>query len=306
LRRKVIQIAGSTQLVSLPRQWAKRNNLQKGQEIEVRENGNTIVVMANAEPFIEKAEIDISKLDVMIPRCISALYKRGVDSLRVTYSDPTSLSILHKALAKDTVGFEILEQGENTCMIKHVAGETTEFNSVLRRVFLLLNTMSEESISAFRKENYTLLGNLAFLEEANNRFTTICMRYLNTKGAADTFNKVGPLYHMVESLEQLADHYKYLLQHFSKLDKEKVKIRKEVLQLFEKSNKLIRLYSELFYKFDSERVVVFKKERNAVVETVHGLLKRKLNYAENWLVYHSIAITQKVFEMVDALLVLKL
>ena len=306
MMRKVIQIAGSTQLVSLPRQWAKAHNIARGQEIDVQEDGNRVIISADNAPVLENAEIDMSNLDAMIPRCVSAFYKRGVDSLKVTFKNPSVVSILNNALAKDTTGFEILEQGENYCVIKHVGGSPTEFDSVLRRVFLLLNTTSDECISAFRKENYSLLINLAFLEEANNRFTTTCMRYLNKVGNPDGFKKVGPLYHIVDQLEQIADQYKYVCQHFSRLDKDKVKLKKEVLDLFEKANKLVRVYSEVFYKLDNDKIVFIRDERNKIVEEAHTFLKKNLNYADYWLIHHSIVISQLVFGMIDSLLILKL
>ena len=51
--------------------------------------------------------------------------------------------------------------------------------------------------------------NIAFLEEANNRFTTTCRRLLNKKGYKE-YKKLGPLYYMIEELENIADQYKYL------------------------------------------------------------------------------------------------
>ena len=40
MRRKVIQIAGSTQLISLPRKWAIRQGIEKGEELNIDEQGN--------------------------------------------------------------------------------------------------------------------------------------------------------------------------------------------------------------------------------------------------------------------------
>ncbi len=305
MKRKVIQIAGSTQLVSLPRQWAKRNNIQRGQEVEVQEDGDRIIITSSSEPLTERAELDITSLGDLMPRCVSAMYKRGVDSLRLTYSNPRLVSVVNEALAKDTVSFEILEQGENFCVIKHVGGLTTEFDSVLRRIFLLLNTMSEECITALKKKDYSTLKNLSFLEEANNRFTTTCMRHLNKKGN-ESPEKIGPLYYIVENIEQVADQYKYICHHFSKLDKGNFELRKDILELFERANKLVRIYSELFYKFDTEKALFVRNERNKIIDLAHVFLKKKINYAENWLVYHSINIAQKVYSAVDSLLILKL
>ena len=53
--RKVIQIADSTQLISLPRKWALQHGIKKGDELEVEEKGRKIVIST------EKGE----KLDVL-------------------------------------------------------------------------------------------------------------------------------------------------------------------------------------------------------------------------------------------------
>ena len=73
MKRKVIQIAGSTQLVSLPRKWAKEHNVRKGDEVDVQENGNTVIVTVGNLNMVEKAEIDITNLKTMIPRYIHAM-----------------------------------------------------------------------------------------------------------------------------------------------------------------------------------------------------------------------------------------
>ena len=49
MKRKVIQIAESTQLVSLPRKWALKYGVKKGDEVDVLEEGNKIVVSTGVE-----------------------------------------------------------------------------------------------------------------------------------------------------------------------------------------------------------------------------------------------------------------
>jgi phosphate uptake regulator len=306
MRRKVIQIAGSTQLVSLPRQWALRYKIQKGAELDIQEEGDHLIVRADSEPQEKKAELDISNLGEMIPRSISAFYKKGVDSLRIKYTDPALISVIHQALAKDTVGFEILEQGETHCTIKNVGGKSSEFHPIMRRAFLLLNTVSDECISLLRKGKYDALMNLSYLEEANNRFTTTAMRYLNTVGSGADIEKVGPMYFIVETLEQLADQYKYLCQHFSKLNPEKDRIKKEVLDFFEHSCGIVRTFSELFYKFDHDKLNQMRKNRDRLINTAHTLLKGKPANQDIWLTHHAIVLVQRSFQAIDSLLILKL
>ncbi|MBI2549930.1 phosphate uptake regulator PhoU [Candidatus Woesearchaeota archaeon] len=307
MKRKVIQIAGSTQLVSLPRQWAIRNNVKRGQEIDVQEDGSKVVITADNVPVLERAELDISDLGEMIPRCIRSLYKRGVDELRITFNKPEMATIIQSSITKEAIGFEILEQGQNFCLVKYVSGGVIEdFDSLLRRIFLLLVNMADDSVSVFKKGNYDHLKNVALLEEANNRFTIICRRALNKKNSAFNFKKLGPLYYIVEELEHIADQYKYICHHFANLSSTQTKLNKDVIDLFESSSKLLRLYYELFYKFDTAKIVALKNERNRVIDEAHDLFKRKLTYADYWMIHHSIDITNRVFCMLGPYMVLAL
>lgn len=297
MKRKVIQIAGSTQLVSLPRQWAKAHNIQRGQEIDVQEDGDRIIVSMNSVPAVEKAEIDVSELNGMVTRFIHALYKRGVDELKVAFGKPELMVKVQEAISKEAVGFEVLEQGSDNCVIRYVSGSLEEFDSVLRRIFLLLLTMSEQTYDSIKAPNYPQLKNTAFLEEANNRFTTVCRRHLNKFGT-NARSKLGPLYYIIEELEKIADQYKYICQHFSNLQDKKIKVNGDVLDLFAVSNKMLRVFYELFYKFDIEKIVQLKELRDKVVEDAHKLFEKRLTFADYWMLHHSIVLANMIFCLV--------
>ena len=305
MKRKVIQIAGSTQLVSLPRQWAKAHNIIRGQEIEVQEDGNRVIISADNVPVVNKVEFNLVGCQSMVTRIVGALYRKGVDELKLVFDDPQLLKEVDEALTKDTVGFEMLEQGNDYCIVKYVAGNIEEFDPIMRRTFLLLNNMADETAEAFKTVQYARLANLALLEESNNRFTTICKRYLN-KNRNSTQLPVGPLYHVVEELEKIADQYKYICQHFSNLGKTAMKIDKNVLNTFLLANGMIRTYYELFYKFDKEKILALKKARNKVIEEAHTHFNRKMANQDYWLTHHSVVLANILFELVGSCLVINL
>ena len=72
MRRKVIQIADSTQLVSLPRKWAQNYGIKKGDELEVTEHGNRVMISVDKNPQTESIEIDLSNLELMSKRIVAA------------------------------------------------------------------------------------------------------------------------------------------------------------------------------------------------------------------------------------------
>lgn len=297
MKRKVIQIAGSTQLISLPRKWAQAHNVKKGEELDVQEDGDKVIVSTTNSPPFEKAELDVTELDGMISRFIHALYKKGIDELKITFRKPELMIKVQDAISKEAVGFEILEQSTDSCTIRYVSGTLEEFDSVLRRTFLLLLTMSEQIYGALKVGNYEHLKNTAFLEEANNRFTTVCRRFLNKVGSTN-YGKLGPLYYIIEELEKIADQYKYICQHFSNLKGKKIKVADDVLDLFFQTNKMVRLFYEAFYKFEVAKLVAIKELRDKVINNAHDLFQKRLSYADYWMLHHSISLTNMVFCLV--------
>ena len=83
MKRKVIQIANSTQLISLPRTWTKKHNIIKGQEVNVEEVGENVVVSTDSVPKLLTAEIDIGGFDDIAKRFVYALYQKGVDEIKI-------------------------------------------------------------------------------------------------------------------------------------------------------------------------------------------------------------------------------
>ena len=63
MKRKIIQIADSTQLVSLPRKWSLKYNIKKGDEVEVEEQGNKLLVSTEKGVELKSIEIDVTELD---------------------------------------------------------------------------------------------------------------------------------------------------------------------------------------------------------------------------------------------------
>ena len=307
--RKVIQIADSTQLISLPRKWALQHGIKKGDELEVEEQGSKLVIFTEKGYDIKKIEINTEGLGIMIPRFIHALYKKGADEIKLTFNSNEDMQAIQKALGKEAVGFEITSQGSNFCEIKHVSGELEDFEPILKRTFLLLLSMSEQTLDALKKGDFNILPNIAFLEEANNRFTTTCRRLLNKKGSKK-YSPVGPIYYIIEDIENLADQYKYLCNHLYELNQKnkvgKKAISKEAINAFENVDKMLREFYDLFYKFDRGKLVDISKKRKELVAELYGLLENSNKVSDRVIAHYLIVIFQKIFCLVGPYLVLNM
>lgn len=305
MRRKVIQIAGSTKMVSLPHKWCKKYDIAKGEEINLDINEDKISISPLSGSNIEKAELDVSELERMSIRAIHAMYKRGVDELRVNFKDPNKIRDIQSAIGKEAMSFEIIEQGRDYCIIKSIAENLEEFGPILRRTFLLVVNMANDMELALSKKDFSRLKEVVFLEETNNRYTTFCRRLLNKKGASE-YNKIGPIYYIVEELENIADYYKFICKWYMDFDNKKnLKLSNEALDIFKEVNFYFKEFYELFYKFDSKKINRLYEKRKLLIDKCLEQINKNTEEYCTVLLYNSWTILQHTFCMIGPYMVLK-
>lgn len=312
MRRKVIQIAGSTKIISLPNKWCKDFNINKGDEINVDIDGDKIHVSPVGGSNVERAEIDVSNMEGMAVRTVHAMYKKGVDELKVNFKDPKQIKDIQSAIGKEAMSFEIVEQGRNHVLIKSVAENLEEFGPILRRTFLLLINMAEDIELALDRKDFLRLNEIVFLEETNNRYTTFCRRLLNKKGSTE-YKKVGPIYYIIEELENIADYYKFICKRYSTFKKDEgMELDEEAFEIFKGVNKYFKEFYKLFYNYKNDAVNGMynnrKKLLNKCLECVERSFKQETKKGIQScpvLLYNSWTILQHTFCMVGPYLTLK-
>jgi phosphate uptake regulator len=310
MKRKVVKQGTSTLMVSLPSDWAKRFKVTKGDELEMEERGRSLLITTRREFAISSTEVNVDDLEPMIMRTFAALYKAGYDEIKVTFSDsaysnPKNVVGIQHALRNEISSFEIVEQGKNHCIVKNIEGTLEEgFEPILRRTFMLLLTMAEDSLRAIKDGDLEDLNRLRSLEESNNRLTTFCRRLLSKQGYRD-HKKIQFIYHIIEELERIADQYKYLFDYLLLPANKKLKLSKETLHYYEQTNRMLRLYYELFYTFDKKTLVALARLRKHLMDDVNGRIEHAGR--KDVVVMHYLVIqVQAIFEMVEPYLSLVL
>ncbi|MBU1111230.1 MAG: hypothetical protein KJ896_00490, partial [Nanoarchaeota archaeon] len=184
---------------------------------------------------------------------LGALYKKGYDEIRINFKDIETLSLIQQEL-KEQVGFEIVEQYNDYCLIKTIVGEyDSEFDSMLKRLFSQLLVMNDGIISAIKNKECLLLPNIRHLEKDNNKYTCFCRRILNKGGGLHSPNNLTLLYCAVEELEKIGDEYKYLCDFL--IEKNLECINTKVIFIFEELHKLITSTHELFFAYSKGKII---------------------------------------------------
>lgn len=269
MKRKVIQIADSTQLISLPRKWCQEHGIRKGDELEVEEQGNKILVSTSKEETLETAQIHFSSLDSFLARPLITFYRLGYDQVNISFDDPQVIHNVQGELAQ-LMGFEIVNQTERSCVVRNVASALDkEFDGILRRIMLMLIEMAKDSAAAVTKKNLAALEELGKRERLNNKLTLFCERILNKKGYKD-HKRQSFVYYIVCNLEHIADNIADICNYVR--NKPSVRLGQQTMRLMRDTTQLIEQVYAMFYKFTIEELFSFKKAHLAVEKQGRAML----------------------------------
>ncbi|MBI3052032.1 phosphate uptake regulator PhoU [Candidatus Woesearchaeota archaeon] len=302
MKRRLIQIGKSTLLLSVPRDWVKSNNLAKGDEVDINAVQEKLIISSESKPAREKISVDISEYKDMLPRLVYAIYRAGYDEVELRSNNPEEMNRIKSVIWKETVGFEIMDQGKDFCRIINLTGKLDDLPHILRRLFLVTLTISEEACNSVKqKSGY---DNILYLEKENNRISTTLIRAMNKFGSHG-YKKTGPLYYIVQELERIGDQYKFLAQHFIEADG-KAEVRPAIAELLTDVSVLLRQAYELFYKFEPTRVIEIKALRNKIIERSLNYLGGKANRNETIVLHHAVNITTRTFDTITSMFILEL
>lgn len=245
MKRKVIKQGPSSVMISLPIKWVKRFDISKGDEINIEEKANNLLVSADKREKIAKADINLESSDSLyIWRLLQSAYVNGHDEIRFLNTNQKSLEAIQSHVANYLIGFEIVKQEKNYCIIKAISSETVEdFDLILKRVFQGVLQMSEVFRENFVKKRKPLM--IKNLEKMNNRHTMYLKRVL-VKNKTET----PYLYMVVTILEKIANEYKYLLKDFDF----RKGFSKSALDFYTKLHDQLERIYDIFFKYDSKKV----------------------------------------------------
>lgn len=307
MKRKVIQIANSTQLISLPRKWSLKYGIKKGDEIEVEEDGNKLLVSTEKSVDIRQIEIDVTGLDrTSILYYIQSLYRIGYDEITVKFNEPYTIhlrknekksviSVIHEIVSR-FVGLEIVQQKENFCIIKDISEiSQKEFDIALRRIFLLLLDVNNDLLEGAKNENKNLIETIDEKHNSVMKFVSYCLRIINKKGYGEP-RKITVIYHIIANLDKVVDVIKYCARYF--LDNN-VKLKKESKVFLEPIHSCVNHYYDLFYKFDIKKIREMYENRDKIIKLI-GKNTKKIPQQDMVYICNLASILELVTDITDS------
>ena len=206
MKRKVIQLAANTFVVSLPSAWVEKFGISKGDELEaVVEHGRVTFSTGNDVAVPKSMAVDVSGMGVdSVKSVVSVLHKSGYDALEFVSDDPDLLDVV-RARSSQCIGFEVVEQTPMRVVVRNVAGDDArELEQLVRRTFLVTLQLAE-GVQGLLSSGKGGVQDVLDLEVANNRLSNYCHRLLNkqSRGPATVY-----WYLLSWVLESVADEYR--------------------------------------------------------------------------------------------------
>jgi len=263
MKRKVNLVGQNTLTISLPSKWARKYDIKKGNELEMDERGNIIILSTTSDTRTPKRlEIEIKRNEDFLKRFICGPYWRGYDEIYIKFEDKEVINSIQDNV-NNLLGFEIIKQGKDFCILGNIAGEIyKEFDSILNRLMLVNINQFKELYEYLSKNEFSKLSNILSIEQTIDRLAYFCKRILNINGYSEP-TKTCDIYLIVSILEAISDNLKDIAEL---VDKRKIRLHHNTLEILKKLIEQQDDFYRLFDKYDRKSIVIFKKKRMEIVK----------------------------------------
>ena len=182
IRKIQVTGAGDTRIISLPKDWAERNQLDKGANVIIKElsTGDLIIYPQKLSLEPQKRVIRIVESD-HVSRDILAAYLLGSDIIIVVAKEGEVL--IQKSpirdLSRQLIGLEILGETQESIELHFLIGEEKENpRKYVERCFSIANQMQNDAITAFLNKDDTLAREVIDRDTEVNRLYFLIVRML--------------------------------------------------------------------------------------------------------------------------------
>ena len=275
MKRKVIQRAGKTLVISLPHEWADRYSIKKGDEVDLSDDGSCIKISTQPKGKIKKTiSINLSNASRTVTRAVlSGIYKQGYDEISVMHNSKEVYDAIQEKKREVLLGFTIHETNSNTLVLGSFMNDSPdEFENSLRRAFLVTISMGENLLNAIKNKDARNLKDIRTGENTNNQLTSFCERLIN-KGFVDK-NKASFYYVICWNLEKVCDPYRDIIFIIEE-NGNKMQVSKDTIALFEMVNSYLKKYYDTFYNYSLSKITSLEDDKKEIISCASKIYQNK-------------------------------
>ena len=285
MKRKIIKLGQATYVASLPSKWIRENQLEKGDYLDVEEEDNSLVLRTKKKLKFSEARIDVTSYkNKNIGNILNQTYRKGFDKVHVKYKTQEQFNEISRLTRETLLGFDIVEQNENYCLLANIAepGED-KFEVLLRKLFLSIKHEATEIIDELRKGNSSEMQKRNEIKNSIDKYTNIIRRMIIKYQIHG--NKNSYLLFYSTSLLSLIHHAYYYMYKYAH---DKDKLSKTTFGILDDSVKLFDEYYRAFYKKDLNITHDLIMKKVELVDKEGYKLLEKSKGHESVVLYHTL------------------
>jgi phosphate uptake regulator len=264
MKRKIVKLGRNTLMISLPSAYVKENRLSKGQELEVVQKSDELIISPRIIEESKEISVTYNSEETLSRRVFFMPYIRGCDKITVTYKDSSVIDFIEKNMFQLT-GFEIIEQTNSSIILQRIAKEDAgNFDNVFERMYNIVITMATDFENALRTGNFENIRKVVKFESLVNRLDFYCRRILH-KGLYHNKEMMLSMYYIVRSLEDISD---IIGRCINSIPEKEYKKDKLVADIMKAAIDLLQMNRKILHTADIDPVKVVKKKEDDLLELI--------------------------------------
>ncbi|MGM5480078.1 MAG: PhoU domain-containing protein, partial [Nanobdellota archaeon] len=216
--RKLIQLGQNSYVISIPKKWIEKYQLEKGDLITFNKIGNSIILSPTTNP--EKEEhirtITIEKQSTRreIKRKLLSLYEHNATTIILEGKGVDTHTQTITKLIDTLIGLEVIEQDKEKIIAKtYIKTEDVDIIAFIKRADNTIRSMLTELIESIEKNTTSTIPQAIKQREQNiDKITRLLQRTIRERLYKQEVNsKSNPLeliryYQLITFLEKISDY----------------------------------------------------------------------------------------------------
>lgn len=271
MKRKLIQQAGQALTITVPVEWARKNGLKAGDEIELEESEKDIILKAGRKTLGGSVEIDTENFtERMHYSYLNAAYARGVDEIAMKCRIYPDLN--------QNIGMAVVSQKDNMVTVRDVSGVSSEnLDEIFKRVFQMIMNFYYSAVEDIFGAEKATRSSIEKLDIEINKFSLFLQRSIMKRSYPDA--ELGRiLFAYSFELEIIGDEI-LRLWRANVEECRKIKKNSQLKELIKMSKEGLQKSFEIYYQSSSQKIKELMILRDSVREKSAKLMKSMPEYS---------------------------
>lgn len=287
---------GSTFIVSLPKNWARKTGIEAGASVEIleRADGTLVINPGTGKGEEQRGHLDITGLyEGDLERAVIGKYLAGYNlielrSKRITSNQKQGV----RRICKKLIGPEIIEETSDRVLIQDLLNpDELSMDKSVQRMYMIAIAMHKDAIKALRGMELDLARDVSNRDDEVDRlslliakqFKTALRRAHLTSSDELSLEEGLDLRFAANTIERIADHAKRMADVL--IDLEDARVDDHIVDMFEEaselSHEIIKRAVESLFEEDMTKANAAIGMRDEVVRDVRRLHESLLDLDAN-------------------------